>query len=133
MYSPSSAALASSYTALSTLFIAEVRIVLGATFDWSESTPIAQMPASLHPSITPRPVPPAAWKITSALFATILLAAVLPAPVSAKLFTLFCKIVASLLASLTPARYPYPNSFIVSVDIPITRPTVFDLVVFPAT
>ena len=62
----------------------------------------------------------------------MLFAAVLPAPVSAKLFTLFCKILASGFASLTPARYPYPNSFITSVAIPITIPVVFVFVVLPA-
>ena len=55
---------------MSTRFIADVMIVSGASTDWSLSTPIAMIPASLHPSITPLPVPPAAWNTISAPFVT---------------------------------------------------------------
>ena len=78
-------------------------MVSGAMELWSLSTPIAQILASLQASITPSPVPPATWKITSAPLVTMLFAAVFPAAVSAKELALACKTLAFTLASKTPA------------------------------
>ena len=87
---PSTSCLTESYTALSTLFMADVITVSGANELWSVSTPMADILFSWQAWITPTPVPPAAWKITSAPLVIIVVALVLPIAGSAKLFASIC-------------------------------------------